>query len=646
VAYGIGAPQASLAQQPMAIAPVAGMGASASIRAAAALVAEGFYFPSGPDNAGDALPKVSGTFDTLTAAYDQALASKLWIDLPAGAGAYQVAVAVAQMLLSGTAADGPTAGELVITPRQTYADLAGRIRLRFNASATPACVAWDSEPNGTYETESCLSFADLVALWQAPQPGLPLPVAVQRAASATYTGWTRFHAQFDFSVGALLVAEANYDALRAAAAQATAVTVNCSVYPPTGGAGSYTLAWSDRNGSGRFDTGDDVRFVATDCWTRMEGEPNPGAGQLLAGTFELRGYERNVGAAPTFAGLRVTTTAEVGGVIVPQEAIEITGGFGIRAPGITASAGEVAAYDFTPANVLAAGSVAARSMTYYKDVGDLAYQALAAIRTSTTTPRNLGLCANAGTSTLTFAEGASYPAGLSDGDTVTLALTNCNLGSAANPAIMDGTLRLTVWGMTAGPGTDWSMQTNARLDLQTVTTRGTARRLGEFGLRVDYVLGHSFLAGFRPQSYSATETLGGVLTAMENGALAYQLGCFDASTFRGTAAASDYQLKPNHVVKTANRVFTIGMRMGELFLFKLDGAGNYYPDIALAAMLSISAPECVALGVPVNGVTGGDTNIQFDTWPAGDGDTVRLRLYDRNNTLLREESTRWSVLVQ
>jgi hypothetical protein len=651
VDFAIGGLRTDLGQTPLGIdltPPAARIAIAAVYTPAADFSDESFHYPVGPDTAGDALPKITGTYDTLTGVYDGGLNSKLWINLPASAGNYQVSLQVSQVLRSMQSFAGGelTAGEIVIAPRQSYPDFAGRLRLRFSVSATPVCIGWDSDANGSYESEQCLTLDAFNALWAAPRQELPIPLAAQRAAAAAYYGWRMFYERFDFSVGALGIAETYFDALGAAPAGTTAVTVPCAIYPPTGTAGSYSIGWVDRNGSGRLDNGDDIRFDAGECWLPMEGEQDSGAGQIVDGRFELRGYERNIGAAPTFVELYIAETSEVGGVVTPGATQLVDGGYYLRAPGITAGGSdELEGYHFTPDNLVAAASVAAASMDFYPDVGDLAYNAMAAVRTSTATPQSLALCTNGGTSRLTFTEGPSPPhaAGLSEADTVTLTLVNCDMGTVENPKIMDGSLRLTIWGVTLEPEPDWSMVANARIDLQTATRRGSIQRSGEFGIAVSYVLGHSYEINFQPESHTNSETLGGVLTAIENGRLAYQIGCFGVNYYRGTWDQSDYQLLPNGVVKANNRVLTIGVRMGEVFNFK-HMQENVYPDQAIAGLMSISAPECIALGVPATGVSGGETRIEFDTWPADDGDRIALRLYDRDNSLLDDVVTSWAEL--
>lgn len=641
VIVDIGAPQAALAQSPLNIEVLAAPTGAAQRRPLAA-AAESFDFPTGPDEDGRRLPQIGGIFDPLTQQYDGDLGSRFWLDLPASAGAYKVALIVASIIqgTGATVGGAPTAGELWITPREAYADLPGRIRLRFAAGATPVCVAWDREADGTVEAETCTTFAALAAWWQAPQGTLALPLAVQRVAAASYAGWMRLYAQFDIGVGALQMAETHRDALLAAAAGAAAVTLDCSVPAPATAAGRLVLRWLDRNASGRFDTGDDVRFEAAGCWNRLD--ETGGAGRRFDGAFELRGHERGVGAAPTFLALTITDTEDIGGVVTDLASVRAEGGFTLHAPGIDGNGLEVTAYPFSADNLVAAGTVAARSIDFYPDVADLAYPLLDAARTDTIA-RDLGLCRNDGQSAFAYSDGAA-PAGLSPGDTVTLTLTGCDIGNALHARLVDGTIALTVQALLPGTAPDWEIRADARIDLLRSDARGTLQRRGEFGLSVAFVLGHSMQVGFRPEGYGSASALDGVLSGIENGALAYRIGCFAANYFRGTWADSDYQVLPNQVVRTANRVFTIGMRQGESFLFRHAADGSVYADIGLAGLLPISAPECVPLGVPASGVSGVDTTMQFDTGPGGDGDRVRLGLYDRSGVLLHETTSSWQAL--
>ncbi len=648
--YGIGAPRSSLGQTPLSI-DLSPATAPAALRArpGAATAGEGFVYPAGPDGSGNALPRISGRYDTVTQTYDEALGSSLWIDLPASAGGHKVALEVSRVLQSaGSLAEDVSAGEIVVTPREAYPDFTGRLRLAFGGSGGPVCVALDAAADGRYETEQCMTVAQLGALWSTPRTDWALPAAVQRVAAASHGGWRRFYEQFDLGVGAMRMAAASQDALAGSAPGVTAASVECGVDPESGTSGHIALSWLDRNGNGRFDLGDDVRLQTTDCWNPTV-EESAAAGRRFEGVLELRAYERDTGAAPTFVGLRVTDTAELDGVATSIATHQVDGGFTLRMPGLASSSDKVASYRFSADNMAAAGAVAARSMTFYPEIADLAYRALDAARLNAAGTRTaLPLCRNTGSATLTWDEGpAPNTSGLSSGDTVRITVDACDLGVDGSPRVTSGQLLMSVWGVTAGTGTDWTARANVSIDLRTTTTRGSTHRVGETGLEVRYVLGHSFGAAFRPQSMSATQSINGVLTAFENGVIDYQIGCYTADYYRGTWALSDYQLLPNQVVKTAGRVFTIGMRQGESFVFKPDGDGRYAPDVALAAMLPISAPECVALGVPASGVSGGPTNLQFDAGPAGDGGRIELRLYDgASDALLKTLVTDWATLTR
>lgn len=654
IAYGLDAPSQALGQPALALtlSPATTVLANAlkGDRVLAAPTAETFVLASGPDAAGDALPRISGDYDRLTQSYTQGLASKLWIDLPASADAHPVALEVTRVLqASAMATSPPQSGEILVTRRPPSAEFSGRLRLSFHAGPTPVCLGWDAAGDGSYEVERCLSASALRALWAAPDAGLGLPVTVQRAAGATWAAWSRFTAQFEFAVAALRIAAAQHDALAAAPATAVAATIACSVYPPSGQAGHYSVRWLDRNGTGRFDSGDDVRLEASGCWQRLtEGDSGPG--RLLDGALELRAYERDVGAAPTYLGFTVIDTEDVAGIVTPQGSAVLHGGYSARLPGLLAANEPVQAYRFDAGNLLAAGGVAARSMSFYADIGDFAFRGLQALVGGATGTQALDLCGNSGNggaSTVTLTEGpAPNNAGLSAGDTVRVVLVRCDRGRGGSPRLHEGSVVLSIAGVATGPGTDWTAQADVQVDLETVSAEGSQRRLGQFGLQSSYVLGHSYSNAFRPQGYATGRTVSGVLTGLRNGEPDYQIGCFDASTFRGTWDWSDQQLKPNQVVKSAGRVFTIGMRQGESFLFKADALGRYLPDVAQAGLSPISAPECLALGVPANGVSGGDNTMIFDAWPAGDGGRVRLQLNGPGGGLLGERWVDWLALVR
>jgi hypothetical protein len=650
IAYSLGAPNAALGQQALAMTFAAPQGNARAVplaqRALAPLPTGTFVFPTGPDAAGDRLPRIVGDYDRLTERYSDGIGAKLWIDLPASADAHPVALEVARVLQPGDAAGVPASGEIVISHRGDNAKFAGRLRLAFTTVATPVCVAWDAVRDGSFEVERCMTSDALVALWAQPDGSLAIPATVQRAAGAAYAAWARFQGQFELAVAALRMASAQHEALAAAPAGAVAATVLCSLYPPSGRAGAYTLRWLDRNGSGRFDAGDDVRFDATACWQRLD-EGGSGPGRTLDGGFELRGYERDMGAAPTYLALAVTDTVDVAGVVTPQATTTLDGGFTARLPGLLAASDIVESYRFDAGNMVAAGGVAARSMAFYADIGDFGFRGLEALIGGATGTRDLGVCGVGGTGRVTLTEGAApNPVGLSAGDSVRVLLAGCDLGRGGHPRLHSGSVVLNVASVTRGPGADWNVQADARVDLQTVTTDGHTRRLGEFGFRTEHVLGHSYGTGFRPQGYVAGSTLSGVLTAMRNGQPDYQIGCFDAGTFRGTWDWSDFQLRPNQVVKTAGRVFTIGMREGESFVFKADALGRYQPDVAQAGMSPISAPECVPLGVPATGVSGGDNTMVFDAWPAGDGGRVRLQLNGKDGAMITERWADWLTLLR
>lgn len=641
VRYAIGAANGSLEQAPFAIEeniPVVAAMASRSPQVAVVLPAHDYTFPSGPDAAGETLPKVTGTFDTLTGAYDGAVTSKLWLDLSAALGGYKVAIDVTGALASGPTGRGPSSGEMVVAPRETYADFAGRMRLRFNATATPVCLGWDGQSDGTFEAEQCMTFAKLETLSSAPEASWPVPPTVQAIAARLYRGWRWFAIQFDFTVGALQIVESNYDALAARPA-ASPLTLACTAGPGVSLPRSYALSWRDRNGSGRFDTGDDVRFELGGCVTLFDGDD--AIANESWGIYELRGYERNVGGAPTF-NLAVIERQAAGATIL--NTYGLTGGFTVRAPGITASTGTLAGYAFDASNLLAASRVAAKSMDFYPDPAFVASRVFARLRNDPAAT-DLGLCRNVGGQGVLTRSGTGP---LAAGETAQVTFTNCDIGQGVAPGrFVTGTLAWTLAEVTQGPGTDWSVNSDARFDFTTATAAAALRRTGEAGMSVGFVLNHSFAVAFRPEPYNTGASLGGVLRGYEDGRLAYEIGCFAASRFGLAEALADYQLTPNHVVRTANKVMTIGMRQGESFVFKAHPTtGVYYADYALASLLGISAPECTALGVPASGVSGGETNVQFDTWPAGDADVVHLRLYNRAGTLLQDTPTSWAALMQ
>jgi hypothetical protein len=632
VTYSLGAPNSALGQTPMTI----DLGAAASptavsSRVFAAASAESFSYPSGPDNSGDTLPKISGSFDTLTLLFTQALNSKLWLDLPASAGGYQMTIVVTEIAQPTVAINAGElmAGKLELTPRQSYADLSGRIQLTFSTDATPVCIGWDSDGDNTDDSRECMDYAEFNGLWKSPDASLSLPLAVQQAAAASYAGWALFYEQFGFSVTAMRIIETYYAELQNSATDTVASTIACELYPPTATIGSYSLSWHDRNGSGSFDNGDDVLLTGSDCFSSDDFGDN--AGNIISGTLELRGYERNVGAAPTFVDFAVTPNRWVDDDVVPQNTLTFNGGFTLQAPGIVNSTTQVRAYVFTADNMMAAAALAASTTNFYPDLTTLSYSALNALRAITESPnasQDLGLCRNGGTSSLIWQEGASpYPSGLSEGDTATLTLINCDTGTAVEAKVMDGTLTMTLSNVAQGDPTSWLMEANVKLDLQTVTASGSSRRLGEFSLNLSTADSVNYQALYRAQSASTSENVNGVLSTIVGGQLEYQLGCFDVTLEFNPAMPDSYTLIPFSVVKRANRIFSTQTDIGYPLRFVL-GAEGWYPDSGSMVLLGFSAPECVVLGVPPTGLSGGDNAVLLETQANDYVDNIVLKLFE------------------
>jgi hypothetical protein len=613
VSYTIGAPQTALDQTEMTLA----FDGSHTLT-----------FKKGPDGATE-LPRTTGSFDILSGAMTADTGSKLWLDLPQVVQSAKISVAVTEKL-EWLLGDEPSVGALTIAPRSDdMSGLTGTIRLRFKVDCAgtiqPFRVEWDSDNNGTFEEATCYSGEAFPDLWGGAGP------LYARVASGAYLGWSSLYTGFQFTLEAMRRVENSYDAIAQLPSEsANPVTVSCNLYPPAQVAGSYGLNWHDWNNSGAFNSGDMVRMTAGDCWINDPGDTED---PRINGTLELRNYARNERAAPTFVGMSLTLTLEnPPGTFTDQGAVVLNGGFTLIAPGIvpTPTSGPIGAFNLTNGNMLAAARIAASSAAFFPSMSQVTLAVVERLRAGGVPPFDLNaICQNApnGTATLSWADLGSP--GLSAGDSASLGLGSCDL---------DGTLTT---GAVVYDFTDVTpISASAEVTLQGLTTISTTKSGGYSGkMSVEAIVN----AGTRSVEHRPGAA-NGVITATVSGQSAWQLGCFDV-IFRDGGPGTAYNLVNPGVLKTSNKILSIAGG-GSLFLqFQLGT-----PDVLNEGgftLVSISLPECAALGVP-NGVGDSDGNyvtVRGDS-PNDNVDDLLMTLFDKNNAVLGTAPTSWGALVQ
>ena len=613
VSYTIRAPQTSLGQTEMTLA----LGGNNTLT-----------FKKGPDGSTE-LPKTSGTFDILSGAMTAYTESKLWLDLPQAVASAKVSVSVSEKL-EWYLGDEPSAGALTITLRSgDISGLAGTIRLRFKVdcegTVQPFRVEWDSNNDGTFEQHACYSADAFPDLWSGA--GAPL---YARVASGAYLGWSSLYTGFQFTLEAMRRIENSYDDIaQLPPGAANPVTVSCNLYPPAQAAGSYGLNWHDWNISGTFNAGDMVRMTAGDCWINNPGDPED---PRINGTLELRSYVRNQGAAPTFVGMSLTLTLEnPPGTFTDQGTVVLNGGFTLVAPGIVPSAtsGPIGAFNFTNGNMLAAARIAASSAAFFPPTSQVMLAVVERLRTGGTPPFNLNICQNSpnGTATLLWADLGSP--GLSAGDSASLGLGNCDLDGT----LTTGHIVYDFTGVTP-------ISASADVTLQGLTTISTTKSGGFSGkMSVEVIVN----AGTRTVEHKPGAA-NGVITATVSGQNAWQLGCFDV-IYGDSGSGTAYTLINPSVLKASNKIMSIAGGSSLFLQFQLGT-----PDVLNFGgftLLSISLPECAALGVP-NGV--GDSDGNYVTVrgnsPNDNVDDLLMTLYNNSSTVLGTAPTSWRALVE
>ena len=318
------------------------------------------------------------------------------------------------------------------------------------------------------------------------------------------------------------------------------------------------------------------------------------------------------------------------------------GGGGGGDGGGTGPVSEFGAYNFTAANMETAASIAANTTGFWPPFSQITFGMMEQLQTSPTPtagqPHDLGMCIS-GTGTFTWTD-KDLGNTLSEGDAVAMNFSNCDVGSQTEHEYLNGTVNLLFTTVLSGPTTTFAADVTIDVTSQSVTSQSTDTVGFSGALHVSVVIinGDNVTFNYTPG------TQNGVITAKVNGTTAYELGCFNANhKFNMLTPMQNnylYMLEPSTVIKTSNKIMSL---MPAGYMGFREGTPDEYADFFGSQLISLSIPECPALGVP-NGV--GDSDGNYIKWfaPTLGGDEVTLELYDKNNTLMHTINTNWGAL--
>jgi hypothetical protein len=294
------------------------------------------------------------------------------------------------------------------------------------------------------------------------------------------------------------------------------------------------------------------------------------------------------------------------------------------------------AYNFTAANMTTAASIAANTTGFWPSFSQITFGMMEQLQTSPTPtasqPHDLGMCIS-GTGTFTWTDQDSDNT-LSKDDAVALNFTDCDVGTPAEPEYLNGTVDLLFTTVLSGPTTTCAADVTISVTIQSTETLGFSGVL-QVSVIID---GDNVTFNYTPG------TQNGVITAKVNGTTAYELGCFNVNhKFNMLTPMPNnylYMLEPTTVIKSSNKIMTL---MPTGYMGFREGTPDEYADFFGSQLISLSVPECAALGVP-NGV--GDSDGNYIHWfaPTLYDDNITLELFDKNNTLMHTIPTTWTEL--
>ena len=289
----------------------------------------------------------------------------------------------------------------------------------------------------------------------------------------------------------------------------------------------------------------------------------------------------------------------------------------------------IKALNFDATNSVAAAQSAVSVVSFFPGFTALDRQVLALLAASdpANSPFDLAMCVNAGHSMLTWID-ADHSGDMSVGDSASLQFTRCDLDGSG--ATTTGTVKFGLTSVDTGPLPN-SVSRNVSLNLAISSDADITVFTATFGAMSSTQDDINFT-----DTYTAHDSSHQELSVTKNGTTLLQFGCFRITqTFSVADGAGTYQLSPSGVINDSDTIMSLA-----------DGAQLSFVGDSLESgtkrLLSSSAPNCAALGIP-DGV--GDSDGSYIDMVARGGGNILLQTYDAADALLYTTETTWDALL-
>ena len=290
----------------------------------------------------------------------------------------------------------------------------------------------------------------------------------------------------------------------------------------------------------------------------------------------------------------------------------------------------IKAFNFDANNTFTAAQLAATAMSFFPRFTAVRQQIIDTLINSTpgNSPFNLdAICNGTGHAQLSWND-ADGSGDLSQGDTLTLLLTGCDLDGSG--ATVNGNIGFVVSSsVTITSPTAYSIPFTISINLQINDTGSTTAIVGEFGDSLSTSDGNTYTDAFMGD-VAANQ----MLAVTEDGSSFLQFGCFNLTQV-GVPNSGTYGLSASGVINASNAILSLAS--GPQLSFVSDNM-----ESGTKRLLSSSVPDCATLGVP-NGVA--DSDGSYIDMEALGGGNIRLHTFDSTNSEIHTEDTTYNALL-
>lgn len=290
---------------------------------------------------------------------------------------------------------------------------------------------------------------------------------------------------------------------------------------------------------------------------------------------------------------------------------------------------DASAFNFTATNTLTAAQLAAATMIFFPAFSDVGQAIHTVMETGdpNNSPFDLGICTNAGTSSLSWND-LDSSTDLSVGDTAALQLVSCDLDNSGE--LVTGSIDFSVSSLDGDPLPN-SVGFSVTVDIDISDLPDSTNFSAGFLVTSSTTDNINFT-----YTYVANDAPGQELVVTENGSRLYQFACFNVvHSFNIGAGAGTYNLAPTGVINVADTIMSFAGGPAASFI-------NNSMESGTRRLLSLAVPACANAGTE-NGVN--DSDGSYIDMEALGGGAIRLHTFDITNTEFYTVDTTWTALL-